>query len=767
MRILYIEDNPFDAELTQIELKKHGNDFEVTHVGTIRQALELFKQPSPPILDLILTDMNLTDGSGLTLLAEVRNLAIPVAVVLVTGQGDEETAVAALKAGADDYLVKQKDYLKNLPQTLTNALQRFKKVKNRFSRPIRVLYAEHNAIDIDLTLRHIKSHAPHIQMDVVRDTFSVNHILNNATAENRYDVFLVDLHLPGEDALTLVKRILEDKRFEYPVVLITGQGNEETAVNVLKLGVVDYLVKANGYLYRLPAVLENAHNLLSLYQEKEALAQSESQFRLLAENAMDIIFRLKIRPKVEFDYISPAAQAITGYGPEVFYESPNLIFEAAQEKIGSLQNFVRILKLNENPDIVFPFLTKDNRRLILDLRGHVVRNDLNQPIMLEGITRDITDRVEIETKLQNRMHKLNALHTIDTAINSSFDLKFTYQVLLEQVLALTKTRAAIILIFDPDFNNIRPMASTGFSSTNGLVNNWIKRDPLPAQAAVERRIVEISRAEIEGNIFEMAELYKKEKVVKHLAVPMIVKGYVKGVLELFFAENTDLEMETQSFLETIVQQAAIALESVQNFEQLQRSNQELLKAYDETLVGWVGFLDLRDEETEGHTMRVMDATMKICQEFNFTADELVNIRRGVLLHDIGKVGVPDAILNKPGPLTDEEWVIMKKHPVLAHQMLSSVSYLRPSLDIPYCHHEWWDGTGYPRGLKGEEIPLAARIFMIEDVFDALTSDRPYRKAWSVEKTVAYIREQAGTHFDPNIVERCLEIIVKSNDLAGS
>jgi HD-GYP domain-containing protein (c-di-GMP phosphodiesterase class II) len=194
---------------------------------------------------------------------------------------------------------------------------------------------------------------------------------------------------------------------------------------------------------------------------------------------------------------------------------------------------------------------------------------------------------------------------------------------------------------------------------------------------------------------------------------------------------------------------------------LQRSNQELLKAYDETLVGWVGFLDLRDEETEGHTMRVMDTTMKICQEFNFSSDEMVNIRRGVLLHDIGKVGVPDAILNKPGPLTDEEWVIMKKHPVLAHQMLSSVSYLQPALDIPYCHHEWWDGTGYPRGLKGEEIPLAARIFMIEDVFDALTSDRPYRKAWSVDKTVAYIREQSGTHFDPNIVDRCLEIIVKS------
>jgi PAS domain S-box-containing protein len=614
----------------------------------------------------------------------------PVAVVLVTGQGDEETAVAASKL-ARTITSSSKRLFKDSSSILENALQRYRKTKTRFSRPIRVLYAEHNAIDIDLTLRHIKSHTPHIQMDIARDTYTVNHILTTATAENHYDVFLVDLHLPGEDALSLVKRILEDPLFEYPVVLITGQGNEETAVNVLKLGVVDYLVKTSGYLYRLPAVLENANNLLSLYKEKEALAQSESQFRLLAENALDIIFRLKIRPKIEFDYISPAVLAITGFSPEEIYAHPEQIFKAAREKIDSMQNFIRILKMNDLPDIVFPFLTKDKRRIILDLRGHVTKNDLNQPVLLEGITRDITDRVEIETKLQNRMHKLNALHTIDTAINSSFDLKFTYQVLLEQVISLTKARAAIILVFDPDFNNIKLAASSGFLSSTVSITNWIKKDPLPPQAAVERRIVETTKQEIEGNIFEMAELYKKEGVVKHIAVPMIMKGYVKGVLELYFTDFVDLDMETQSFLETIVQQAAIALESVQNFEQLQRTNQELLKAYDETLVGWVNFLDLRDRETEGHTVRVLDETMKICSEFNFSNEELINIRRGALLHDIGKVGVPDAILNKPGPLTDEEWLIMKKHPVLANQMLSPISYLRRHWIFPIAimKMEWY------------------------------------------------------------------------------
>jgi HD-GYP domain-containing protein (c-di-GMP phosphodiesterase class II) len=201
------------------------------------------------------------------------------------------------------------------------------------------------------------------------------------------------------------------------------------------------------------------------------------------------------------------------------------------------------------------------------------------------------------------------------------------------------------------------------------------------------------------------------------------------------------------------------MESSQNFERLQRSNQELIQAYDDTLVGWINFLDLRDKETEGHTLRAQEITLRICSSYGFSSEEMMHIRRGVLLHDIGKVGVPDAILNKPGPLTDEEREIMKKHPDYAYQMLFPITYLRPALDIPYCHHERWDGTGYPRGLKGEEIPLSARIFAIVDVFDALTSDRPYRKAWKIEDVAKHIREGAGTHFDPGIVDKCLELLI--------
>jgi putative nucleotidyltransferase with HDIG domain len=188
---------------------------------------------------------------------------------------------------------------------------------------------------------------------------------------------------------------------------------------------------------------------------------------------------------------------------------------------------------------------------------------------------------------------------------------------------------------------------------------------------------------------------------------------------------------------------------------LQRSNVELTLAYDATIEGWSHALDLRDKETEGHTQRVADLTLRLAQAMGVSDHELIHIRRGTLLHDIGKMGIPDEILRKPASLDEQEWVIMRQHPLYAYDMLSPISYLRPALDIPYCHHEKWDGSGYPRGLAGEQIPLAARLFAVVDVYDALISDRPYREAWSRKRALEYIQQQAGQHFDPEIVSTFL------------
>ena len=193
-------------------------------------------------------------------------------------------------------------------------------------------------------------------------------------------------------------------------------------------------------------------------------------------------------------------------------------------------------------------------------------------------------------------------------------------------------------------------------------------------------------------------------------------------------------------------------------EKLQQAHSQLLEAYGATIEGWSHAMDLRDRETEGHIRRVTELALKLARAFGMKDEKLTQIRHGALLHDMGKLGVPDSILHKPDKLTPEEWLIMRKHPQFAHDMLYPIEYLRTSLDIPFCHHEKWDGTGYPRGLKNEEIPIAARIFAIVDVWDALISDRPYRPAWKPEDALDYIRTQSGTHFDPQIVDLFMKIM---------
>jgi len=197
---------------------------------------------------------------------------------------------------------------------------------------------------------------------------------------------------------------------------------------------------------------------------------------------------------------------------------------------------------------------------------------------------------------------------------------------------------------------------------------------------------------------------------------------------------------------------------IQERTKLQEANAQLLSAYEATIEGWSHAMDLRDRETEGHSRRVTQLTEKLAKALGMSEQEIRHIRRGALLHDMGKIGIPDSILHKPDNLSDEEWVIMRKHPQLAYDMLHSVEYLHPALEIPLSHHEKWDGTGYPRGLKGEEIPMAARLFAVVDVWDALTSDRPYRKAWSEDDALGYIREQSGKFFDPRVVELVFKVI---------
>ena len=355
-------------------------------------------------------------------------------------------------------------------------------------------------------------------------------------------------------------------------------------------------------------------------------------------------------------------------------------------------------------------------------------------------------------KAQERLNQVQALRAIDVAITASLDLRLSLNVVLDQVTAQLRVDAADILLLNPHTQTLAYAAGRGFR-TSALQHTHLRLGEGHAGlAALNRRVVGIPNLRESEDAFGRAPLLKGEAFVSYYGVPLIAKGQVKGVLEVFHRTWLASTPEWLGFLETLAGQAAIAIDNAQLFDSLQRSNVELIVAYDATIAGWSQALDLRDKETEGHTQRVTEMTVRLARAAGMSEEEIVHARRGALLHDIGKMGVPDAILLKPGKLTDEERAIMRQHPVYAYELLSPVAFLRPALDIPYCHHEKWNGAGYPRGLKGEQIPLSARLFAVVDVWDALRSDRPYRAGWPEEKVLEHLHAEAGAHFDLRAVE---------------
>jgi PAS domain S-box-containing protein/putative nucleotidyltransferase with HDIG domain len=369
---------------------------------------------------------------------------------------------------------------------------------------------------------------------------------------------------------------------------------------------------------------------------------------------------------------------------------------------------------------------------------------------------DISDIKCADERIRRHLEHLTALVEIDRAINFSFDLNLSLSTLLTHVIVQLGVDAADVLLFNPASKTLEYVTGSGFHSNAIEHVHQAMGEGYAGRAAQDRSIVHIANLAQEHDSFLSRRLLAGEEFVSYYGVPLIAKGEVMGVLEVFQRTQLEHNEEWCDFLKALAGQAAIAIDNVTLFNNLQQSNTELFQAYDATIEGWSRALDLRDNETEGHTQRTADLTVKLARLFGLSDAELVQVRWGALLHDIGKMGIPDAILLKKDSLTEEEWLTMKKHTIFAFEMLSPINYLRSALDIPYAHHEKWDGTGYPLGLKGEQIPLVARIFAVADVWDALRSDRIYRSSWSVKKVRKHLLSLGGKHFDPHVVKVCLD-----------
>jgi PAS domain S-box-containing protein len=427
----------------------------------------------------------------------------------------------------------------------------------------------------------------------------------------------------------------------------------------------------------------------------------------------------------------------------------------------------RILKImNMRSVILIPLISSGQTIGLLGMTSkEFLTDEIHQ--RMRGLSTQLTGillRKQLEKKSMIQLQRMSALSEIDRVIKSSMDMRLSLDTLLTQALSQLNVDAASVLLLDAPSQTLEYAAGKGFRSLNIRQSHLQVGQGLAGRAGLERKTLHIPDLSAIGGQLQNRDFLKEENFVEYFGVPLIAKGVLKGVFEIFNRTPLDPDLDWLNYLDSLGGQAAIAIDNVQLFDGMQRSNQELITAYDATIAGWSHAMDLRDKETEGHTRRVANLTVQLAMKVGITQQEMIQFRRGALLHDIGKLGVPDNILLKPGKLTDEEWGIMRQHPVNAFNMLLPITYLRPALDIPYCHHERWDGTGYPRELKGEEIPIAARLFAIVDVWDALRSDRPYRAGWTAEKTREHIIKGSGKHFNPQVVEAFLSLLDESPDL---
>lgn len=372
--------------------------------------------------------------------------------------------------------------------------------------------------------------------------------------------------------------------------------------------------------------------------------------------------------------------------------------------------------------------------------------------------RDITRYKQSETRMQQQLRRLAALRSIDLAIASGLDLNLLLSLLLEQVATLLQVDAASLFLMNPEVNLLTLASTRGFSAKTQRPFRLRLGEGYAGRVALENRTISIPNLAVIPSEGISSSYIHDEGFRAYYGLPLAAKGKVLGVLEVFHGSPLKPDADWLEFLNILSGQAAIAIDNALLYKNLQKSNVELGMAYDSTIEGWSRTLDLRDKETEGHTQRVAEITLRLAIAMGVDREELVHIRRGAILHDIGKVAIPDEILFKPGPLSEEEWTVMRRHPAIAVELLTPITYLTCALEIPHWHHEKWDGSGYPDHLKGEQIPFSARIFAVADVYDALTSNRPYRGAWSKIEAIQYIECQSGKYFDPRVVQEFLKLV---------
>lgn len=773
LHILYLEDDPLDIELSLATLREYGYQVEYTHVLNKKDFINALDNKK---FDIILADYNLPTFDGISALRIYQQRKPEIPFILVSGTVGEERAIESLKAGAVDYVLKTR--LSRLGPVVERALQEAEEHRQREQAQAALKQSKHQ-------LQLVIDNAPDAiwQMDPKLNFTFISpavYEMTGYTVEEWVGTNLAQHTTPKEflkmarQAFGALKNYRTFNGITFQALMLRKDGTE-------------FPVEINGRLLinekGLPYGLQGStRDITSRIADQRKIKESEERFRVLYNESPDMYTTVEAGS----GHILMCNQRLlkeTGYIEHEVIGLPVYKlchYECLRKAKTVFDEFFETGRIRDE-DLCLRRI--DGTQIPVSLNADAVRDEEGN--ILYGIFswRDITERLRLQEQAQRYLNHQIAANQLALALGETLELTEIYQIIYTHIKQQMDADSFAVSFYDETTKMIRP----GYVIADDTVTDVSKIPPLelqPEGKGQQSTVIHTGQPVYAPDYQQRLKQSKNVYVIKRngsvtpgtesdekttqsaLLVPMKRFGKTIGVLQV---QSYELDAYSQYDIDLLCALANVASISLQNgelFTNLNAAHQEIGDAYDSTLEGWARALEMRDMETEGHSRRVVDLTVQLARHMGFNEDDLVQIQRGALLHDIGKMSVPDAILQKPAKLTDEEWQVMRLHPVYAYRWLSPIKYLRPCLDIPRFHHERWDGSGYPTGMSGESIPLSARIFAVIDVWDALLSDRPYRDPWSKERALEYIQYHAGQEFDPQVVDAFLGMIAE-DELASS
>lgn len=583
------------------------------------------------------------------------------------------------------------------------------------------------------------------------------------------------------DLLWELKENLPDSQ----VIILTEDMNKPVVADALNVGVRGVITKPID-IYKVVQLIQNA---IAENRKAETLRKSEEYFKTVVNTAPDVILHVGLDGKIRDINRVPWYLS----GKKIVGESPLMLIDEIchQEYLNAVS---KVMKKETIISCEYPVTSADGQQVWCEANiGPIKRNGIVEGISI--VSRDVTKRKEYVSEIESQRNELDLLFELGKKINATLNVHEVYDHLLDQVSKMMDCMQFAVSSYSPETQLIRceyfvfeqqqidvkpfppiPLNPEGKGTQSRVIVSgqaMLLNDYQAYMRTSKKKFLVSNEGDVLGEEEQPEEDDDGEDVQRSAIIaPMIFQGNVIGVVQVMSNRLNAYTQQHLRLIEAACTQMAVASNNAILYRQAQdeiheriQAQRKLQESYDSTLMGWVAALERREKETAGHSKRVTELTLRFAEKLNIPQEERIHLWRGALLHDVGKLVIPDHILLKQDSLDEEEWDVMKMHGEYAYEWLSTIDYLKPVLDIPRFHHERWNGSGYPKGMKGEEIPLAARMFALIDVYDALTNDRPYRSAWRKNKVLRYLTEESGKLFDPILVEVFVEMIKENKKTA--